>query len=134
MGEEKQYEQDACFYTWSSDWEEVWADSRLENPRFRVYRNGEMRIHARKSLDDDFTVIRYTDQLAEFGINTDADLREWEAYGDYYFGYENNPWFEVVSVKDGDEDLNEVFHDLDEAIAYAEELWNDCGADGNIWE
>ena len=134
MSETKQYEQDACFYTWNSDWEEVWADSRLESPRFRVYRNGEMRIHARKELDAEYQVLRYTDDLRDFGINTDAELRAFEDKGEDYFVWDDNPWFEVISTKDGDEDLNEVFHELDDAIAYAEELWNKYGLDGDLWK
>lgn len=128
--DDKQYEQDACFYTWSSDYEIVWQD----NPRFYVARNGEMRIHARKSLDEEYQVLRYTDNLRDFGISTDADLREWSAKGEDYFIWDNNPWFEVCSKRDGDEDLNEVYHDFDEAIAYALELWNEAGEDGDIWE
>lgn len=128
--DEKQYEQDACFYTWTSDWEVVWQNT----PRFQVMRNGEMRIHARKSLDEEYQVLRYTDDLRDFGINTDADLREWDAKGADYFDWDNNPWFEVISTKEGDEDLNEVYHNFDEAIAYAEELWRDYGAEGDIWE
>jgi hypothetical protein len=126
---------DASFYTWSFDYELVWADfTRGEEPRFRVYRNGEMRIHARKSLDSDFEVLRYTDDLESFGIKTDADLREWEAKGAEYFEWDNNPWFEVVSVLAGDEDFHDVCHDLHDAVRFAEELWSRYGQDGNIWE
>jgi hypothetical protein len=124
--------QDSAFYTWSPDWEEVWADSTT--PRFRVYRNGEMRIHVRKALLSDYEVLRYTDQLESFGIKTDEDLREWEAKGAEHFEWINNSWFEVVSLRDGDESFSEVFHELDEAIAQAQVLWEEYGADGNIWE
>jgi hypothetical protein len=124
--------QDSAFYTWSPDWETVWADSTT--PRFRVYRNGEMRIHARKALLSDYEVLRYTDQLESFGIKTDEDLRKWEAKGAEHFEWINNSWFEVVSVLDGDEAFSEVFHELDEAIAQAKVLWEEYGADRNIWE
>ena len=124
--------QDSAFHTRSSDWEEVWADSTV--PRFRVYRNGEMRIHARKALLSDYEVLRYTDQLESFGIKTDEDLREWEAKGAEHFEWINNSWFEVVSLRDGDEAFSEVFHELNEAIAQAQVLWEEYGADGNIWE
>jgi hypothetical protein len=132
--ETKQYEQDACFYVWSNDYEIVWQDSTLPDPRFYVARNGEMRIHARKELDAEYQVLRYTDDLRDFGINTDDDLRAWEAKGEQYFIWDNNPWFEVCSRKDGDQDLNEVYHELDEAIAQAEILWKHYGANGDLWK
>jgi hypothetical protein len=132
--ETKQYEQDACFYVWSSDYEIVWQDSTLPDPRFYVARNGEMRIHIRKSTDDEYSVVRYTDDLAEYGINTDAELKAFADKGEDYFVWDNNPWFEVCSRKDGDQDLNEVYHELDEAIAQAEILWKHYGADGDLWK
>jgi len=130
----KQYEQDACFYTWSNDYEIVWQDSTLPDPRFYVARNGEMRINIRKSTDDEYSVVRYTDDLRDFGINTDAELQAFADKGEDYFIWDNNPWFEVCSRKDGDQDLNEVFHELDEAIAQAEILWKHYGADGDLWK
>ena len=132
--ETKQYEQDACFYVWSNDYEIVWQDSTLPDPRFYVARNGEMRIHIRKSTDDEYSVVRYTDDLAEYGINTDAELKAFADKGEDYFIWDNNPWFEVCSRKDGDQDLNEVYHELDEAIAQAEILWKHYGADGDLWK
>jgi len=134
MTETKQYERDACFYAWTSEWENVWQDSTLPEARFYVIRNGEMRIHARKSLDAEYQVLRYTDDLVNFGITTDAELQAFADKGEDYFIWDNNPWFEVCSYKDGDENLCEVFHDFDEAIAYAEKLWRDHGADGDLWE
>ena len=132
--ETKQYEQDACFYVWSNDYEIVWQDSTLPDPRFYVARNGEMRIHARKSLDAEYQVLRYTSDLRDFGINTDAELQAFADKGEDYFVWDNNPWFEVCSRKDGDQDLNEVYHELDEAIAQAEILWKHYGADGDLWK
>ena len=134
MTETKQYEQDACFYVWSNDYEIVWQDSTLPDPRFYVARNGEMRIHARKSLDAEYQVLRYTSDLRDFGINTDAELQAFADKGEDYFVWDNNPWFEVCSRKDGDQDLNEVYHELDEAIAQAEILWKHYGADGDLWK
>jgi len=127
--------QDSAFHTWTPDWVLVWADFTTgEEPRFRVYRNGEMRIHARKALLSDYEVLRYTDDLESFGIKTDADLAEWEAKGSEYFDWINNSWFEVVSVNEGDEDFSEVFHTFDEAVAFATKLWSKYGRHGNIWE
>jgi len=135
MSEEtKQYEQDACFYVWQGQSEFAWTDSTLPVARFSVVRAGEMRIHIRKTTDDEFSVVRYTDDLAEYGINTDAELRAFEDKGEDYFVWDNNPWFEVWSNKDGDQDLDEVFHELDDAIAYAEELWNKYGLNGDLWK
>jgi hypothetical protein len=116
----------------SADYEIVWenADAR----RFYVARNGEMRINARNSLNNDYTVIRYTDQLEDFGITNDSELREWEDKGQDYFEYDNNSWFEVCSRTEGDEELYEVFHVLSEAVAHAESLWETYGENGNIWE
>ena len=128
--ETKQYEQDACFYVWSNDYEIVWQD----NPRFYVARNGEMRINIRKSTDDEYSVVRYTDDLRDFGINTDAELEAFADKGEDYFIWDNNPWFEVCSRTEGDEDLSEVFHNFDEAIAQALVLWDEYGADGDFWE
>lgn len=124
--------QDSAFYTMSADYEIVWenADAR----RFYVARNGEMRINARKNLNDDYTVIRYTDQLEDFGITNDTELREWEDKGQDYFEYDNNSWFEVCSRTEGDEELYEVFHSLSEAVAHAEYLWEIYGETGNLWE
>ena len=133
--ETKQYEQDACFYVWQGQSEVVWQDSQTDgNSRFLVTRAGEMRIHIRKSTDDEFSVVRYTDDLAEYGINTDAELRAFADKGEDYFIWDNNPWFEVWSNKDGDQDLEEVFHELDDAIACANELWDKYGADGDLWK
>jgi len=127
--------QDPSFYTNDAGLELVWADFTTgEDPRFRVYRNGEMRIHARHSLDAEYQVIRYTDQLESFGIKTDADLYEWDDKGTEYFDVIDNSWFEVFAVNEGDEDFSEVFHVLDEAIAQTTVLWEEYGRHGNIWE
>lgn len=123
--------QDPAFYTWTGDFEIVWDNKNAW--RFYVARNGEMRINARKNLSDEYTVIRYTDQLAEFGITTDAELRDWEDKGEEYFYFENNSWFEVCSRNEGDEELYELFHNLSEAIAHAEMLWEEFGEQGNMW-
>lgn len=123
---------DSAFYTMSADYEIVWSNS--DAWRFYVARNGEMRINARKNLNDDYTVIRYTDQLEDFGITNDTELREWEDKGQDYFEFENNSWFEVCSRNEGDEELYEVFHSLSEAVAHAELLWETYGETGNIWE
>jgi hypothetical protein len=93
-----------------------------------------MRIHARKELGDEYQVLRYTSDLRDFGINTDAELQAFAGKGEDYFIWDNNPWFEVCSNKDGDQDLSEVYHELDDAIAQAEILWKHYGADGDLWK
>lgn len=105
--------QDSAFYTFQSGHEVVFQDS--ENPFF-VVRNGEMRIHATK--DGSEVVIRYTDQLRNFGIETDEQLEEWSAKGEEVFDWVNNSWFEVWSSDDPDF-YSEAMHELDEAISAA---------------
>ena len=112
--------QDSAFYTNSAGTEVVW-ESR-EFPRFYVVRNGEMRIHAKRGAAEfDPTVIRYTDQLEEFGIKTDEQLNEWTDKGDEYFLWVNNSWFEVYDEKDKDW-FSEPIDNLTEAVEFAESL------------
>lgn len=110
-----QERQDSAFYT-DDDTQVVWE--REGNP-FYVLRCGEMRIHARHKLTDDYEVIRYTDRLESFGIKTDADLHKWSDKGEDYFDWVNNSWFEVVHEDEGDYS-SEPLHSLDEAIEFAE--------------
>jgi hypothetical protein len=92
-------------------YEVVW----ISGSRFQVCRNGDMVI--RDNVRED--VYRYTSDLLEAGITTDADIQEVYESDDYLVVA--NPWFEVFDSEDsGDE--GEVFHNLFEAIARAEEL------------
>lgn len=101
----------AEFQVFVPGYEVVWA----EDPRFHVCRNGEMRI--RDNVRE--AVYRYTDDLIEAGITTDAELQEVYESEDYVVV--DNPWFEVFDIEDsGDE--GEVFHNMFEAIARAKEL------------
>lgn len=106
--------QDSAFYTDDNGFQLVWQDK--ENP-FAVYREGEMRINAVKDGSD--FVIRYTEQLEDFGIKTDDQLAEWSAKGEEVFDWVNNSWFVVLHEEDT-EWFSEPLHSLDEAIAYAE--------------
>jgi hypothetical protein len=127
--------QDPSFYTNDAGLELVWADFTTgEEPRFRVYRNGEMRIHARHSLDTEYQVIRYTDQLESFGIKTDADLYEWDDKGAEYFDVIDNSWFEVFAVNESDEEWSEVYFDLALAVDRATEMWEKYGKHDPISE
>jgi hypothetical protein len=126
---------DSAFSTMSADYEILyWDNPESENRRFYVSRSGEMRIHARKALLSDYEVIRYTDQLEDFGITNDTELREWEDKGEEYFSWQNNSWFEVCSRKEGDEDLAIVIHDYAEAKELVDSLYNMYGSESEmIW-
>lgn len=124
---------DPAFYTRTNDYEILyWDNAESELRRFYVCRNGEMRINIRKSLDTEFSVIRYTDDLEGFGITNDAELAEWEAKGEDYFSWENNSWFEVCSRRAGDEDVNIVVHSLDEAKELVDTLYNLHDSEGEL--
>jgi hypothetical protein len=112
--------QDSAFYTDGAGTQVVW-DNKTGNGRFYVVRNGEMRIHARTTLDEEPTVIRYSDQLERFGVKTDADLQAWTDKGDEYFTWVNNSWFEVWDAENPDY-YSEVIHELDLAIENAQAL------------
>jgi len=107
--------QDPAFYTNEAGAETVWQEDG--NP-FYVVRAGEMRIHARHSLDQEQEVIRYTDRLERFGVTTDEQLQEWTNKGDEYFSWVNNSWFEVYTDEEPDF-FSEPMFELDEAIEYA---------------
>lgn len=118
---------DASFYVNSPSAETVWEDK--DSPRFFVVRNGEMRIHAKKEVGDEHTeVIRYTDQLRDFGIYLDSQLSEWTDKGEEVFCWVNNSWFEVWDSKDTDY-FSEALFDLNEAIEYAKDLQLGYGND-----
>lgn len=110
--DDREHRQDSAFYTMEPGHEVVFQDE--ENPFF-VVRNGEMRIHAIKNGHE--VVIRYTDQLEEFGIKNDKQLGEWSAKEEL-FDWVNNSWFEVWSDEDEAFDGG-VYHELDEAISAA---------------
>jgi hypothetical protein len=112
--------QDAAFYTDGAGVQTIWYGDD-NKARFSVIRNGEMRIHARQTLDEEPTVIRYTDQLEAFGVKTDADLQAWTDKGDEYFTWVNNAWFEVWDAENTDY-YSDVIDTLDDAIEYAKQL------------
>lgn len=122
--------QDATFYVYSNEWQTVWD----ENPRFYVCRNGEMRIHARTNVENEYQVIRYSDDLERVGVTTEAELLELENRGEDYFIWDDNPWFEVCSRNDEDADFCQIMDSLDDAVAYAVSLWEKHGESGSVWE
>jgi hypothetical protein len=105
---------DPAFYTYG-DTSAVWEEDG--NP-YIVLCAGEMKIYAIK--DGEEYTLRTTADLASFGITTDAQLAEWMCKGDEVFFWENNSWFEVRN--EDTEEYSEVFHSLDEAVAYAREM------------
>jgi CRP-like cAMP-binding protein len=116
--------QDSAFYTNSAGSEVVWEH---DDKRFYVVRNGEMRIHATDSHGDR-VVIRYTDQLEDFGIKNDADLARWSKSDPELFDWVNNSWFEVYDESDPDF-FSDPIHELGEAVNYALELVETYGKD-----
>jgi hypothetical protein len=109
---------DPAFYVWENDHEEVWA---VEGNPFFVVRNGEMRIITNNETEDR-VVIRYTDQLYDFGIKNDKDLEEWSKKEENEFSWVHNAWFEIYSINDR-EWYSEPYHDLVEAIGQAEVMF-----------
>jgi hypothetical protein len=108
--------QDSAFYTYG-DGAVVWE--RDDNP-FYVRCVGEMRIHAvPEGAEGYHEVLRYTDRLEDFGITNDEQLAEWTAKGEEVFSWVNNSWFEVYHETDADF-FSDPFHELDEAVAFAE--------------
>jgi hypothetical protein len=87
--------EDSAFYTYSQDSEIVWQDSEND---FYVIRNGEMRINAIDERGQHW-IIRYTDQLENFGITNDEQLAKW-LKNELMFDWISNPWFEVCRKSD----------------------------------
>ena len=108
--------QEAPFYVYSSEWQTVW---QVEGNTRYVVRNGEMRIHARNNVENEYRVIRYSDDLEKVGVTTVAELIALENKGEDYFIWDDNPWFEVWDTED--ETYEEVFDTLDNAVAFATE-------------
>ncbi len=107
--------QDASFYTNSNDYEIV-----FDGERFAVIRNGEMRINIRKSVNDEWSVLRYTEDLEGWGITTDEELDKWsEQTG--LFEWWNNSWFEIVDKRDWSGEYD-VFEKLSEAVTVCERM------------
>lgn len=119
--------QDSAFYTNEAGTEVVWDND--PNKRFYVVRAGEMRIHATK--DGHTEVIRYTDQLRDFGITDDAALAVWSAKDEEVFSWVNNSWFEVYDANDSYYS-SDPLHSLDEAVEFALALSKTFGKDGEV--
>ena len=105
--------QDSAFYTDDNSPQTVWQDRAVD---YYVVRNGKMRIHARLNNESEPVVIRYSDQLISYGVDSDEKLAALEGNPD--FDWVNNSWFEVWGV-DNEEDIDNVYDTLDEAISAA---------------
>lgn len=110
---------DAAFYTDSHDAEVLWRPEGSNPKKVRVYRNGEMRINYTEPSGE-ISVLRYTQDLDEKGIDTDEKL--FEAEKSEKIEWINNPWFEVAWVDNED---GEIVDRLDEAIEYAKKLFEE---------
>ena len=108
--------QDAAFYTDSHEAEVLWKPEGSNPREVRVYRNGEMRIHYIEPSGE-VSVLRYTQDLDEKGLDTDEKLFEAENSGK--IEWINNAWFEVAWVDNED---GEIVDGIDEAISYAKTL------------
>jgi hypothetical protein len=120
--------QDSAFYTNEAGVETVWDN--CPHNRFYVVRNGEMRIHATKD-GEHIEVIRYTDQLRDFGITDDAALAVWSAKDEEVFSWVNNSWFEVYDSNNSYY-FSDPIHSFDEAVEFALELSKSFGKDGEV--
>lgn len=101
---------DASFYTNSNSYEYV-----FEGERFSVIRNGEMRINIRLNETDEWSILRYTQDLEEWGITTDEQLDSWsEQTG--LFEWWNNSWFEIINNDNACDCDYGVWETLTEAV------------------
>lgn len=105
--------QESAFYQSDDGPEEVWNNGG----RYSVERVGEMLIiHTDTDGNDHY--IRTTEDLAEIGITTDAQLAAWTAKGDDVFHWRNNSWFEIYD-NETNRYTEDVYHELDEAVERA---------------
>lgn len=133
--------QDAAFYTWPGTTNV--AVVKHEGRTVYVDCVGEMylcvpNVPEGLDLSDpevynypwDETVIRYTDQLQEIGVRTDADLAELDRRfsSNGYEIWHMNSWFEVWSPDD--EFGYDAFHSISEALDFAKK----CIVDNEYWE
>jgi len=100
---------DAAFYVNDNNYEIV-----FECGRFAVIRNGDMRINIRLNKSDEWSALRYTQDLEKWGITTDEQLNSWAEQSDL-FEWWDSPWFEVVDKNDLNAD-SDVIHELFVAV------------------
>ena len=99
---------DSAFYCWGSGFEPL-AEVKKGDRTFYVGSSGEMRINLPSG-----DIVRYTSDLLEKGIDTDAKLSELLESHDWI----NNNWFEIYE-EGADGEWWEVCDTLEEGIEAA---------------
>lgn len=105
--------EDAAFFVYDEGSLLVW---KSEDESVRVYKNGSMRIHYTEPSGE-VSVLRYTSDLDDKGLDSDEKLRAAEESGKIEWW--ENPWFEVVTPDNED---GEVTDDFTSSIEYAKTL------------
>lgn len=142
--EREQGREDSCWYTyWSSH--DLVANVSRGNRAVAIHADGEMRIEAyKRNADEEFIqegVIRYSDELEEYGVTRDSDLWglpdashiRFDMVGPnsngYYYVIDNNSWYDLYSEEG--EHLDCVCDTLSMAIEIATNIINDD--DEELW-
>ena len=128
---EREFCKDPAFYVWDANAHQLVARVTYKDRTISVYCDGEMRLHVWDSkqarIDNaNYQVIRYSDRLAQAGIETDEQLQK--AIDEERIEFDNNAWFDLYADDDtvGDQGwLNCVHFDIEEAILQASELIGD---------
>ena len=128
---EREFCKDPAFYVWDASAHQLVARVAYKDRTISVYCDGELRLHVWESKEArdakaDYKVIRYSDRLAEAGIETDEQLQK--AIDEERIEVENNSWFDLYAddFSVGDQGwLNCVLFDVEEAILQASELITD---------
>lgn len=117
---------DSAFWTWDSP--EWVATYEFEGRALEVWCVGEMRIHVPDSHESGGGIIRYADDLRQYGIHNNKDLEE---FSNKYANddiWQNNSWFELRDYEGqwiGDVFSGHVYHDVEEALDACAELLQD---------
>ena len=144
--EREQGREDSCWYTFTGSGHDVVAHVSRGERVISVYADGEMRIEGYRKDGDRFVhegVIRYFEDLSDYGIESDDDLwglpvartldDGFDLHGPnkagYYFLIDQNSWFDLYS-EDG-EHLDCVRDTLTSAIETAVEIINND--DDELW-
>lgn len=121
---------DPCWYVFQSTSDPVCAVANNVKTIY-VCAEGEMRIRVLNEDGEEIGVIRYADDLSEWGITNDAQLEEFVFAQDekpfvtpqgqtVRFGLDSNCWFDLYD-REGNE-LDSVSFDLAEVIGTATDL------------
>lgn len=132
--ERPQNREDSMWYTFGYGGHDLIVSVGNGENSVSIYADGEMRIQAFTKEGDSFVfqgIIRYCDQLEEYGIRADDDLwglpdnsrpDGFDVQGPngarYYFQIDNNSWFDIYNDEDG-EHLDCVCDTLSMAIEQA---------------